>query len=68
MSTDTAVAVVKKIIEGKPFEKIKFVDDPVIKMGKNEEIILPYRYLADKKGKAMIVREVVQLIKRNKGF
>lgn len=68
MSTDTAVAVVKKIIDGVPFEKIKFVDDPVIKMGSNEEIILPYRYLADKKGKAVVAREVIRLLKRNKGF
>src|SRR3989344_2037027 len=49
MSTDTAVLVTKTIAKGKPLNKINFIDEPsiTIKKGKfNEEIILPYRYVA----------------------
>lgn len=67
MSTDTAVFVTKKIIDGIPLEKLIFLDGYVIQMGKNMEVSLPYRYLVEK-GKAVFSEKLLLYLKKRKGF
>lgn len=66
MSTDTAVLVSHMIQKGKRFSEIKFKDGLRIQTGKNEEVVLPYRYVV-LDGRIAISREVLKLI-RKKGF
>ncbi len=47
MSTNTAAYVAWKIIHGTPLQKLKFKNKLVIKIGKYEEVILPYKYLIE---------------------
>jgi len=47
MSTDTAVIVCKKVVDGKNLGKLKFVDEFEVVEGKNLSRILPYRYLVE---------------------
>jgi len=67
MPTDTAVRVAHMIANGKKLSQIEFIDSPSLKMGKNEEVNLPYRYVADKDGSPIISKEIVEMIKK-KGF
>jgi len=66
MSTDTAVLVTKTIAKGKPLNKINFIDEPsiTIKKGKfNEEIILPYRYVA-RNNRPLIHKDLILYLKK----
>ena len=67
MSTDTAVYVVKKIVEGKKLSDLAFQDKIEIGLGKNESTILPYRYIILNK-KPLISKELVNYLKKKKGF
>lgn len=64
MSTDTAVIVSWKILNGKKFNELNFVDDPEIKIEEGLNTVMPYRYLADEKGKPIICEKVLELIKK----
>lgn len=64
MSTDTAVIVSWKILNGKKFENIKFVDDPEIEIEDGLSTIMPYRYLDDGTGKPLISLNVRELMKK----
>ncbi|MBU0628389.1 MAG: hypothetical protein KKC75_04310 [Nanoarchaeota archaeon] len=67
MSTDNAAYTVKKIVSGKRFNELKFKDKIEIELGKNESVILPYRYnLVD--GKPLVSKELVSFLKRRKSF
>jgi len=68
MSTDTAVHVVKRITEGVSIEQMRFQDTITIPFREGEEIELPYRYLLDKNGKPHLPLDLVQWLKRKKGF
>lgn len=67
MSTDTAVAVVKKIVDGTPLDKLKFTDKLVVEIADGEEIILPYKYLVEN-GKALVAPGLIDFLKENEGF
>lgn len=67
MSTDTAVYVVKQIVEGKKLSDIAFQDEIEIELGKNESTILPYHYVIINK-KPLISKELVNYLKKKKGF
>lgn len=67
MSTDTAVFVTRKIIDGIPLEKLVFLDGYVIQMGKNMEVSLPYRYVVEK-GKTVFSEKLLLYLKKRKGF
>ena len=67
MSTDTAVYVVKQIVEGKKLSDLAFQDKIEIGLGKNESTILPYRYIILNK-KPLISKELVNYLKKKKGF
>ncbi len=47
MSTDTAVIVCKKIVDGKNLSELEFVEEYVISEGEGLERLLPYRYLVE---------------------
>ena len=49
MSTNTAVIVTKRIIDGRKFSDLKFKDTLEIDLGDNFSNILPYRYLVENK-------------------
>ncbi len=67
MSTDNAVYVANEIIKGKKFNEMKFKDKIEIKINDIESTILPFRYtLID--GKPFISQEIVNYLKRKKGF
>ena len=66
-STDNAVYVLKKIIQGIDLEKIKFQNKITIKINKIESIELPYYYpILD--GKPRIIKELVEYLKRKRTF
>ncbi len=65
-STDNAVMVAKKIIDGTPLSKLKFIDGFTLEIDDGEEIILPYKYLIVD-GKPYISDEIVEYIKKH-GF
>lgn len=67
MSTDNAVLAVKLIAGGMPLEKIKFKDNIKIKTGKNEEVILPYRYVV-LNGRIFISEKLMKNLKNGKTF
>ncbi|MEK6933870.1 MAG: SAM-dependent methyltransferase [Nanoarchaeota archaeon] len=64
MSTDNAVYVIKKIIEGKNLENIKFKDNVKIKINDTESTILPYRYVLIK-GKPLISKKLLRYLKKS---
>ena len=63
MSTDTAVYVAWKIIQGMPLEKIKFKKRLVIKIREGEEIILPYKFAVED-NHIVLAEGYIDLIKR----
>jgi len=67
LSTDTAVLVAKKIMEGAPLERLEFVKGLEIPMREGESVILPYKYLVEN-GKPLLTPGIVKLLKRKKGF
>jgi len=67
MPTDNAVYTAKKIMSGTPIDKIKFIDGIEIKLLEGESVIFPFRYvMAD--GKPLVSSELIQYLKRKKGF
>lgn len=70
MPTDTAILVTKLIAKGTQIEKIKFIDKPtlLLKKGKiNEEVNLPYRYVA-KDNKPIMSKELIKYLKNKRDF
>lgn len=67
MATDNAVYVVKQLFSGKRLRELSFVDNIEIPIKKHESVMLPYRY-AVVKGKPLICKELVNRLKRQKGF
>ncbi len=66
MSTNTAVYVVHELAKGKTLNDFDFQDDLVIETGKDEEVVLPYRYVKID-GKVMLPKGLHEHIKK-KGF
>ncbi|KAF9355203.1 hypothetical protein BGX26_006853 [Mortierella sp. AD094] len=47
MTTDTALNVTRRVVEGKvPLDQIPFIDHPEIKLRKKETVTMPFRYIA----------------------
>ncbi len=67
MSTNTAVYVAKKIMDGTPLSKLQFVKQLVVPVGKGEEIILPFRFVKEN-GSIVLPKEYIKLIKEKGGF
>ncbi|CAG8983714.1 hypothetical protein HYALB_00006283 [Hymenoscyphus albidus] len=71
MTTDTAVRVTRLIVQGKtPLEKIDYIDDPELRVNKNESTEMPFRYVKGEDGKPIMPEGMVELIKKDteKGF
>ncbi|MEM2121511.1 MAG: SAM-dependent methyltransferase [Candidatus Woesearchaeota archaeon] len=68
MPTDTAVKVAKLILEGKKLGELKFKDRVVLKIGKYDEVILPFRFLLDENGNPEITPGIIDYLKNKKGF
>jgi ribosome biogenesis SPOUT family RNA methylase Rps3 len=68
MSTDTAVNVAKRIVDGTPFDKIAFLDTIQIQTGEGEEVELPYRYVADEEGKPILPPGLVEKLMADEEF
>ena len=67
MSTDTAVLVTKKIIDGTQLGKIKFIDGAIVQIQEGEEVILPYRYVKQD-GKPFLAPGIETLLRKRKQF
>ena len=67
LSTDSAVFVVKQILEGKKLIEMKFQDSAEIKINNVESIILPYKYPI-KNNKVFMSNELIKYLKNKKGF
>ncbi len=66
-STDNAVLVTKKIAEGFPLSKMRFIDKLTIRINNIESIELPYHYPIIN-GKPQISNELISFLKKKKGF
>ena len=62
MTTDTAVLVSQLIVEGTPIDKIKFIDSPQVRLGKKEEVTLPFRFIEENK-RPKIAEGILELIR-----
>ncbi len=67
MSTNTAVYVAKKIIDGKKFSEFEFIDELVIPIRDCEEIILPFRFVVEN-GKPVLANGYLEFVKKQKMF
>ena len=67
MTTDNAVYTVKRILDEEKFSQLEFLDKLEIKMRKHESLSLPFRYNVVN-GKPLISKELLELIRRKKGF
>ena len=66
-STDNAVYVVREIVNGKNFKDLKFKDVVTIKINEIESVDLPYLYPLVN-GKPQMSPEIIEYLKRKKGF
>lgn len=66
--TDNAVYVVKKIIEGKKFEELKFKDVHEIQFDEFRSVELPFRYVLKEDGQPLISEKIVKYLKNKRGF
>jgi len=65
MSTDTAVAVAKHILDGGKMSELEFVDEAEVDVEDGESFILPYRYIS-RDGRAVLAPGLSEHMK--KGF
>jgi len=67
MSTDTAVIVTKKIVDGTPLDKLTFQQGIEIEVNDSESVVLPYKYLVID-GTPLLAPGLVEKLKKQKGF
>lgn len=67
MSTDTAVYVAKKLIEGKKLSDFEFKDEIEVDVDEGESVILPYRYVI-KDGKPLLPEGFVEFLRKREEF
>lgn len=66
MTTDTAVRVTKIVADKKtPLDKIDYTDFPELKFNKNESTEMPFRYVKDASGNAILPEGMFSLIKED---
>ena len=62
MTMDTAAIVAKKILEDQtPMEQLRFTSRPDFKIGKNEYVNIPFRYLAAEDGTPLVAPGIVKI-------
>jgi len=63
MTTDTAVRVTRIVVQDRvPVDKIPYVDNPELKINKNESTEMPFRYVKGDDGKPIMPKGMVDLI------
>ncbi len=67
MSTNTAVYVAKKIMEGKKFSEFQFIEELTIPIEEGEEIILPFRFVVEN-GKPVLAKRYIEFVKNQEVF
>ncbi len=67
MSTDTAVLVAKKIIDGTTIDKIEFKDGIEIEIEEDESVMLNFRYVIED-GKPVLSEELIEHLKKREEF
>ena len=67
MSTDTAILVAKKIMDGTPLDKLQFQDEIEIPMKEGESVILPFRYLLEN-NRPILPKGLKQMLKDQDTF
>ncbi|MBI5072759.1 hypothetical protein HZA99_02995 [Candidatus Woesearchaeota archaeon] len=67
MSTNTAVYVAKKIIDGKKFSEFQFIEELVIPVEDGEEIELPFRFVVEN-GKPVLAKGYVEFVRKQDVF
>ncbi|KAJ9273503.1 hypothetical protein DTO212C5_577 [Paecilomyces variotii] len=66
MTTDTAVRVTRMIAQGKvPLEEIPYIDNPELRVNKNESTEMPFRYVKGSDGQPIMPEGMVDLIKKD---
>ncbi|KAK9315806.1 SAM-dependent RNA methyltransferase [Lipomyces starkeyi] len=72
MTTDTAIRVVKMVVEDQiPLDKIEYVDFPELRWNKHESTEMPFRYVKDgQTGEPIMPEGMRELIRQdsNRGF
>ena len=66
-STDTAVVVVKKIIDGTPLSQISFVPQIEVHTKFGESVILPYHYVLEQ-GKPVVASGLIEMLTNQEVF
>ena len=67
MSTNTAVYVAKKIMDGKKFSEFEFVEQLLIPVEDGEEIELPFRFVVED-GKPVLAPGYIEFVKKQDVF
>jgi ribosome biogenesis SPOUT family RNA methylase Rps3 len=67
MSTNTAVYVAKKIIDGKRFSEFEFIEELTIPIEEGEEIILPFRFVIEN-SKPVLAKGYIEFVKKSEMF
>ncbi|MEK6921636.1 MAG: SAM-dependent methyltransferase [Nanoarchaeota archaeon] len=67
MSTNTAVYVAKKIMDGKRFSEFVFIEELIIPIEDGEEISLPFRFVVEH-GKPVLAKGYVEFVKKQDVF
>ncbi|KAJ3287052.1 hypothetical protein HDU79_006003 [Rhizoclosmatium sp. JEL0117] len=64
MTTDTAVLVSKRVLEGgKKLSELQFVDKPELKVSKSESVEMPFRYLVEN-GQPILPAGFIELLRK----
>ncbi len=67
LSTDTAVYVARRILEGEKLENIHFADEVEVQVDDGESVILPFPYAVE--GNHVVISEkLIGHLKKRKGF
>ncbi len=67
MSTNTAVYVAKRIIDGKKFSDFSFIEELIIPVADGEEIELPFRFVVEN-GKPVLAKGYIEFVKKQDVF
>ena len=67
MSTDTAVIVTQRIVDGKKLNKLHFQQGITIELSDSESVELPYKYILVN-NKPLLAPGLVDMLKHQKGF
>ncbi|MFA6889230.1 MAG: SAM-dependent methyltransferase [Candidatus Woesearchaeota archaeon] len=67
MSTNTAVYVAKKIMDGKKFSEFTFIEELTIPIEDGEEIILPFRFVVENE-KPVLAKDYIEFVKKSELF